>query len=60
MTGTPLQNRVGDVHGLLVFLGLKPLDDRAFWRRCIERPLKQRNSSGLTALKVCVNVALEG
>ncbi|KAF6264805.1 SNF2 family N-terminal domain-containing protein [Scenedesmus sp. NREL 46B-D3] len=52
VTGTPLQNRLADVYGLLVFLGLKPLDDRAFWRRCVERPLRQRDSRALLTLKV--------
>jgi hypothetical protein len=54
VTGTPLQNRIGDVYGLLVFLGLKPLDDKAFWRRCVERPLRQRDSRALLTLKVGV------
>jgi hypothetical protein len=40
------------VFGIVVFLGLKPLDDKGFWRRCIERPLKARSDSGLKALKV--------
>uniref|UniRef100_A0A383WDF9 Uncharacterized protein n=1 Tax=Tetradesmus obliquus TaxID=3088 RepID=A0A383WDF9_TETOB len=52
VTGTPLQNRIGDVFGLLAFLGLKPLDDKAFWRRCVERPLRQRDSRALLTLKV--------
>jgi SWI/SNF-related matrix-associated actin-dependent regulator of chromatin subfamily A3 len=52
VTGTPLQNRIADVYGLLAFLGLKPLDDRAFWRRCVERPLRQRDSRVLLTLKV--------
>jgi hypothetical protein len=55
VTGTPLQNRIGDVFGLLVFLGLKPLDDKAFWRRCVERPLKQRDSRALLTLKVTLS-----
>jgi SWI/SNF-related matrix-associated actin-dependent regulator of chromatin subfamily A3 len=52
VTGTPLQNRIADVYGLLVFLGLNPLDDKAFWRRCVERPLRQRDSRALLTLKV--------
>lgn len=52
VTGTPLQNRIGDMFGLLAFLGLKPLDDKAFWRRCVERPLRQRDSRALLTLKV--------
>ncbi|WIA37137.1 hypothetical protein OEZ86_014100 [Tetradesmus obliquus] len=52
VTGTPLQNRIGDMFGLLAFLGLKPLDDKAFWRRCVERPLRQRDSRTLLTLKV--------
>lgn len=36
----------------LTFLRIKPLDDKAFWRRCVERPLRQRDSRSLLILKV--------
>lgn len=45
--------RLSDVFGIVVFLGLSPLNDKGYWRRCIERPLKARSDSGLKALKVC-------
>jgi hypothetical protein len=44
--------RLSDVFGIVVFLGLTPLSDKGYWRRCIERPLKNRSDSGLKALKV--------
>jgi hypothetical protein len=46
--------RLSDVFGICVFLGLAPLNDKSYWRRCIERPLKARSDSGLKALKVCL------
>jgi len=55
VTGTPLQNRLSDVFGLMVFLGLKPLCDKPFWRATVERPLKVRDPKGLMTLKVGVN-----
>jgi hypothetical protein len=67
VTGTPLQNKWGDLYGLMLFLGLSPLNDRTYWGRCIERPLKSRQEAGLKALKVkgrkhivCVCVCVVG
>jgi hypothetical protein len=35
ISGTPLQNRLADLHSLLAFVRLQPLDDRAFWMRVV-------------------------
>lgn len=52
VTGTPLQNRLTDLFGLMVFLGVEPLHDRTFWRRVIERPMNIRDERGLKRLHV--------
>ena len=52
ITGTPLQNKLGDLFGLMVFLGLKPLNDKSYWNPFVERPLKNRQETGLKTLKV--------
>jgi hypothetical protein len=47
-----LQNHMSLRDLAFVFLLLKPLDDRAFWRRCVEQPQQQRDSRALLTLKV--------
>ncbi|KAI8473525.1 MAG: SNF2 family N-terminal domain-containing protein [Monoraphidium minutum] len=55
VTGTPLQNRnrnrVGDLFSIMCFLGVEPLNDRPFWRRLLERPLKGHDERGLMRLQ---------
>jgi len=36
----------------MCFLKVTPLDERGFWRRLLERPLKQRDERGLMRLQV--------
>jgi SWI/SNF-related matrix-associated actin-dependent regulator of chromatin subfamily A3 len=36
----------------MMFLRLEPLQDRTWWQRCMERPLKQREERGLKRLQV--------
>lgn len=52
VTGTPVQNRVRDLLSVMMFLRLEPLQDRTWWQRCMERPLKQREERGLKRLQV--------
>jgi hypothetical protein len=52
VTGTPVQNRVRDLLSMMMFLRLEPLQDRTWWQRCMERPLKQREELGLKRLQV--------
>tara|TARA_B100000513_G_scaffold161381_1_gene78327 strand:+ start:134 stop:1387 length:1254 start_codon:yes stop_codon:yes gene_type:complete len=40
VSGTPMgRGRLGDLQGLLAFLGARPWDDRAWWHAAIEAPL---------------------
>jgi hypothetical protein len=43
---------VRDLFALMAFLGVKPLDDRDYWRRLLERPLKKGDERGLMRLQV--------
>ncbi len=36
----------------MCFLQMSPLDDKGFWRRLLERPLKLRDERGLMRLQV--------
>ncbi|CAI7827322.1 unnamed protein product, partial [Closterium sp. NIES-53] len=46
VTGTPVQNQLGDLFSLLCFLRLDPLNDRSIWTRAIERPMRERQHIG--------------
>ncbi|CAI5470112.1 unnamed protein product [Closterium sp. Yama58-4] len=54
VTGTPVQNQLGDLFSLLCFLHLDPLNDRSIWTRAIERPMRERQHIGLDRLRVLV------
>lgn len=49
-----LQNRLGDLYGLLWFLRMEALaiPDASVFRRCIERPLKQGDARAVMKLQV--------
>lgn len=52
VSGTPIQNSMKDLYGLLAFLHLSPLTERAVFRAAFERPIAAGNPSGLLRLKV--------
>jgi SWI/SNF-related matrix-associated actin-dependent regulator of chromatin subfamily A3 len=54
ISGTPIQNSLKDLHGLLGFLKLEPLTERALFRRTIERPVAEGNPNGVKRLQALV------
>ncbi|KAI9034439.1 SNF2 family N-terminal domain-containing protein [Hyaloraphidium curvatum] len=52
VSGTPIQNGVDDVYGLIRFLGLQPFNTIEFWRRTFSRPVKKGEEAGLLRLKM--------
>jgi len=46
-TGTPIQNSIKDLYSLVSFLGLEPFTERSWWRRIVERPLKNGEKAAL-------------
>jgi hypothetical protein len=46
------QNHLGDLHGLLAFLRLDPLQQRQLFTRVLGRPIKQRDPRGFKSLQV--------
>ena len=59
LTGTPLQTKPEDIHSLLSFLSVEPLDDRSIFRRAISQPICIGDPIGLSRLRtVMAHVAL--
>jgi SWI/SNF-related matrix-associated actin-dependent regulator of chromatin subfamily A3 len=51
LTGTPIQNRIGDFFALLVFLRVQPFVNHTLWNRLIMKPIKNGDSKGLIMLQ---------
>ncbi|KAI6694509.1 hypothetical protein NL676_022219 [Syzygium grande] len=52
VTGTPLQNGSFDLFSLMAFLRFEPFSIKSYWQSLIQRPLSQRNQTGLSRLQV--------
>ena len=51
LTGTPFVNTAADIHSLLSFLGVEPLNDKSIFNRAITQPIKNGEEMGLTRLR---------
>jgi len=60
VTGTPMQNSLEDVYGLLKFLRHEPWCDAGFWNLCVSRKMKEPTAKGEdgTNTEEGMNVAL--
>lgn len=47
VTGTPVQNKLEDLHALLKFIGVAPFSFKSFWTRFVARPIRTRSPVGL-------------
>ena len=47
VTGTPIQNSMKDLWSIICFLKLDPFTDRQWWRRVMERPIKDGEQDAL-------------
>ncbi|RPA94496.1 hypothetical protein L873DRAFT_1701063 [Choiromyces venosus 120613-1] len=51
VTGTPIQNRLGDIATLVKFLRIAPFDDNTIWNKHIAAPFKNANIESITNLR---------
>ncbi|PMD59403.1 uncharacterized protein K444DRAFT_411279 [Hyaloscypha bicolor E] len=56
LTGTPVQNKLGDLFSLTQFLGFEPLENHANARKYILEPLSRKDSQGLENLRLALQV----
>ncbi|KAJ6096505.1 hypothetical protein N7486_007251 [Penicillium sp. IBT 16267x] len=55
VTGTPVQNRLEDLHSVLKFLRLSPYDDNTHFRQFIVSRFKTGDTTVLTSLRVLID-----
>ncbi|KAJ5645276.1 SNF2-related protein [Penicillium longicatenatum] len=55
VTGTPVQNRLEDLHSVLKFLRLSPYDDNTHFRQFIVSRFKTNDATVLTSLRVLID-----
>lgn len=54
LTGTPVQNGLADLHGILFYLKMEPLADKTLFRRTIDRPVTSGESDSVKRLQALV------
>ncbi|KAA1111342.1 hypothetical protein PGTUg99_006138 [Puccinia graminis f. sp. tritici] len=55
LTGTPMQNNLGDLHNLLKFLRLEPWSNNSIWKQCVELPVQLCDPRGILTLQNLMN-----
>ena len=51
LTGTPLQNSLGDLHNLIRFLRIEPWTNNSIWKQCVEVPVQRCDPRGILTLQ---------
>ncbi|EFP83470.1 uncharacterized protein PGTG_08656 [Puccinia graminis f. sp. tritici CRL 75-36-700-3] len=51
LSGTPLQNQLGDLHNLIKFLQIEPWTNNSIWKQCVEGPVQLGNPQGILTLQ---------
>ncbi|EFP94379.1 uncharacterized protein PGTG_20335 [Puccinia graminis f. sp. tritici CRL 75-36-700-3] len=55
LTGTPLQNQLGDLHSLIKFIRIEPWTENSIWKNCIESPVEMCDPRGISTLQTIMN-----
>jgi SNF2 family DNA or RNA helicase len=51
LSGTPMQNKIDDLYGLIKFLGFEPLNKKSTWINYISKPMKSYDNVGISSLQ---------
>ena len=51
LTGTQLQNQLGDLHNLIKFLQIGPWTTNLIWKQCVEIPVQRCEPRGISTLQ---------
>ncbi|KAJ6797573.1 putative SWI/SNF-related matrix-associated actin-dependent regulator of chromatin subfamily A member 3-like 1 [Iris pallida] len=54
VTGTPIQNSLGDLFALMAFLRFQPFSIKSYWQSLVQRPVAQGSKSGLSRLQALI------
>lgn len=54
LTGTAIQNSLRDLHGLVSFLKMEPLDDAGLFKRTVDRPMANGEQDAVKRLQALV------
>ena len=57
LTGTPFINKPDDIHSLLAFLNIMPINDKDVFRNCVTKPIMAKERRGLIHLRSSMSFA---